>query len=159
MFRNIWGIKNTITDFHYCGLLGVEFLDWNIQLPACPAAFPACFQKNLSACWPSHLPHVTGTTKCRQTHASEPPRPMACKAVAPVSRPRQLTAATFRQPGYTQALNYAVNFYLNPPFFTVWFQLGLALLPVQMPGPWPHTNWQNYLVVTTKKELCPWTPS
>ena len=57
----------------------------------------------------------------------------------------------------TSSVNYTVDFYLNPPLFTVWFHLGLASLPVQMPGLQPHTNWQNYLVITTKKELCPWT--
>ena len=130
----------------------------NIPLPAFLAAFPGSLQRNLSACQPSHQPLLPSpchrhdkvqTNSLHTTSSAKRSGGLPSKA----SNGSDFQAA---EPP-TSSVNYAVNFYLNPPLFSVWFHLGLASLPVQMPGLWPHANWQNYLVITTKKELCPWT--
>lgn len=142
--------------------MGVELLDWNIKLPAFLATFTGCFQRNVSACQHSHQSLLPS-----QRHRHDKVQTNALLTTYSANlylgnfsclMSKAYDGSNFQAAGpRTSSVNYADNFYFNPPLFTVWFHLGLASLSVQMPGLRPHTNWQNYLVITTKKELCPQT--
>lgn len=142
-----------------CKARGAEqVLDWNIKLLAFLATFTGCFQRNLSACQHSHQPLTSPASQARPSADKRASHSLLSQLLS-----RQFFMShvqgvrwqqLFRQPSHALAVNYAVNFYFNPPLFTVWFHLGLASLPVPVPGRRPHATWQRSLVVTTK-ELCP----
>lgn len=77
------------------------------------------------------------TTTCRQMHFSQPPQPIAIQAVFHVSCPKRMMAATSRQLRHgTGSVNYAVNFYFNPPFIhsLISFRTGLTSCSNPRPG-------------------------